>query len=79
MASESEDGSLLSGRNLIIDEGSFEESFLRCMVCREKFGKQDRIPKFLQCNHTFCLPCLRNVYIHADDGGLYTQEKNYLR
>ncbi|KAK6188761.1 hypothetical protein SNE40_004874 [Patella caerulea] len=34
----------------------FEEDFLSCLICFEKFNQ----PKTLPCLHTFCLDCLRS-------------------
>ena len=48
-------------RNLVVDEAAFEEQFLRCHICREKYDQTDKMPKSLPCNHTFCLPCLTQV------------------
>ncbi|ESO94016.1 hypothetical protein LOTGIDRAFT_153495 [Lottia gigantea] len=52
-------------RNLIVDSASFEEQFLRCQVCREKYDREARPPKSLPCNHTFCQPCLKQVFDHG--------------
>ncbi|XP_014783696.1 tripartite motif-containing protein 59 [Octopus bimaculoides] len=80
LAAMNEDNAVLSGRNLIIDESSFEENFLRCMICREKFSKQEHLPKFLQCNHTFCLLCLKNVLKHSNNNSQTLRpDKNILR
>lgn len=51
-------------RNLIVDEAAFEEQFLRCHICNEKYSQADRLPKSLPCNHTFCLTCLKSVFDH---------------
>lgn len=48
-------------RNLVVDEAAFEEQFLRCHICHEKFDQTEKAPKSLPCNHTFCLPCLKQV------------------
>lgn len=58
----SEDGD--NRRNLVVDEAAFEEQFLRCHICREKYDQDDKTPKSLPCNHTFCLPCLTQVFDH---------------
>lgn len=55
------DDSDANKRNLVVDEAAFEEQFLRCHICREKFDQNDKPPKSLPCNHTFCLPCLKQV------------------
>ncbi|RUS70698.1 hypothetical protein EGW08_021541, partial [Elysia chlorotica] len=54
-----------TGRSLIVDESFFEEQFLKCQVCHERFDQGDRAPKSLPCNHTFCLPCLTQIFDHA--------------
>lgn len=51
-------------RSLIVDEAAFEEQFLRCHICNDKFTQEERHPKSLPCNHTFCLPCLKQVFDH---------------
>lgn len=53
------------GRSLIVDEAFFEEQFLRCQVCHERFELNERAPKSLPCNHTFCFPCLTQIFDHA--------------
>ncbi|XP_052792661.1 RING finger protein nhl-1-like [Mya arenaria] len=52
-------------RNLVVDEGAFEEQFLRCHICREKYDQTEKPPKSLPCNHTFCLACLTQIYAHT--------------
>ncbi|KAK3099304.1 hypothetical protein FSP39_002383 [Pinctada imbricata] len=64
MATASEDATDSAKRSLIVDEAAFEEQFLRCHICHEKFNQEDRHPKSLPCNHTFCLPCLKQVFDH---------------
>ncbi|XP_046562005.1 LOW QUALITY PROTEIN: tripartite motif-containing protein 55-like [Haliotis rubra] len=54
-----------TGRSFIVDEATFEEQFLRCQICRDKFENEERPPKSLPCNHTFCLPCLKQVFDHS--------------
>lgn len=57
-----------SRRCFIVDESAFEEQFLRCHVCQEKFDQKERHPKALPCNHTFCLMCLKQVYDAGQQG-----------
>ncbi|XP_061179814.1 tripartite motif-containing protein 2-like [Saccostrea echinata] len=64
MASAGEDVADSVKRSLIVDEAAFEEQFLRCHICNEKYNQVERHPKSLPCNHTFCLPCLKQVFDH---------------
>ena len=50
-------------RNLIFDEERFEETFLKCLICREAYNDKEKIPKMLPCHHTFCLDCLCQVSV----------------
>lgn len=49
-------------RNLVFDEERFEETFLKCLICRENFDSSEKSPKMLPCHHTFCLDCLRQMF-----------------
>lgn len=49
-------------RNLVFDEERFEETFLKCMICRENFDEDEKLPKMLPCHHTFCLDCLKQMF-----------------
>ncbi|BFZ02354.1 hypothetical protein BsWGS_05393 [Bradybaena similaris] len=49
-------------RNLIFDEERFEETFLKCLICREMYNELDKLPKMLHCHHTFCMDCLYQMY-----------------
>ncbi|XP_076444329.1 tripartite motif-containing protein 59-like [Babylonia areolata] len=49
-------------RNLIFDEERFEETFLKCLICREAYNDKDKLPKMLPCHHTFCLDCLCQMF-----------------
>ncbi|XP_059140438.1 tripartite motif-containing protein 3-like isoform X2 [Physella acuta] len=49
-------------RNLIFDEERFEETFLKCLICREVYNEYDKLPKMLHCHHTFCMDCLFQMY-----------------
>ena len=60
----SKDVANITKRSLIVDEDAFEEQFLRCHICNERFDQGERSPKSLPCNHTFCLPCLKQVFDH---------------
>lgn len=54
-----------ANRSIVVDTAFFEEQFLRCQVCHERFDQSERSPKSLPCNHTFCLPCLTQIFDHA--------------
>uniref|UniRef100_A0A2C9L229 RING-type domain-containing protein n=1 Tax=Biomphalaria glabrata TaxID=6526 RepID=A0A2C9L229_BIOGL len=54
-----------TSRSLVVDEAVFEEQFLRCPVCHERYNQNELAPKSLPCNHTFCLPCLTQIYDHS--------------
>ncbi|XP_033749778.1 tripartite motif-containing protein 54-like [Pecten maximus] len=49
-------------RNIFLEEESFLETFLRCLICRELFNATDRPPKILPCHHTLCLQCTLRLY-----------------
>lgn len=54
-----------ANRSIVVDAAFFEEQFLRCSVCQESFNEMKRPPKSLPCNHTFCVPCLTQIFNHA--------------
>ncbi|KAK7115678.1 tripartite motif-containing protein 59-like isoform X3 [Littorina saxatilis] len=49
-------------RNLIFDEERFEETFLKCLICRESYNDKEKLPKMLPCHHTFCQECLCQMF-----------------
>lgn len=49
-------------RNLIFDEERFEETFLKCLICRESYNDKEKVPKMLPCHHTFCMECLCQMF-----------------
>lgn len=49
-------------RSIVLDEEVFEETFLRCMICRDRYEESVKVPKILPCHHSFCLPCLLQLY-----------------
>lgn len=49
-------------QKLILDELSFEQCFLRCVICKEKYDMKLRSPRLLPCHHTFCLSCILAIY-----------------
>ncbi|XP_064608353.1 E3 ubiquitin-protein ligase TRIM33-like isoform X2 [Liolophura sinensis] len=50
-----------SRHSLVLDEETFEEAFLRCAICRDRYESAEKVPKLLPCHHTFCLPCLTQM------------------
>lgn len=64
MATGGDGNSDANKRNLVVDEAAFEEQFLRCHICQEKYDQNEKPPKSLPCNHTFCLSCLKQVFDH---------------
>lgn len=49
-------------KNLVFDEERFEDTFLKCLICRETFDEDEKMPKMLPCHHTFCLDCLKQMF-----------------
>ncbi|KAH3843839.1 tripartite motif-containing protein 59-like isoform X2 [Dreissena polymorpha] len=49
-------------RNLVLDEERFEDTFLKCLICRENYDDDEKVPKMLPCHHTFCLDCLNQMF-----------------
>ena len=78
MATGSEDITDSAKRSLIVDEAAFEEQFLRCHICNEKFNQVERHPKSLPCNHTFCLPCLKQVFDHNQQNSRTRRQVTWL-
>lgn len=37
------------------------DKFLECVKCKQRFQKEDRPPRLLQCLHNLCTPCLKNI------------------
>lgn len=54
-------------QKIILDEEKFEYSFLRCMVCKEKYDMMERTPRLLPCHHAFCMSCLLALYQREED------------
>ncbi|CAI5445191.1 unnamed protein product [Caenorhabditis angaria] len=47
-----------------------------CKFCSNEFNDKDRIPKLLQCGHTFCSSCIRksvesNKFSYSGDGDVF--------
>lgn len=59
----------LSKRSMVLDEDRFEEQFLRCNICRERFNN-DMLPRMLPCHHSFCQRCICHLF------DLATEQKN---
>ncbi|XP_064609697.1 tripartite motif containing 13-like [Liolophura sinensis] len=69
MATSAVEDDSMARRSVVVDEEAFEEQFLRCNICHEKFNENERLPKSLPCNHTFCQPCLQRVFdMHEQTG-----------
>jgi hypothetical protein len=49
-------------RNFIVDEESFIETFLKCLICRELYDDIARPPKLLHCHHSLCLQCILLIF-----------------
>ncbi|KAK7478421.1 hypothetical protein BaRGS_00030346 [Batillaria attramentaria] len=52
----------LNKRSMVLDEETFEEQFLRCHVCKDRFNPT-RMPKLLPCHHSFCAICIAQLYL----------------
>ncbi|XP_041364788.1 tripartite motif-containing protein 2-like [Gigantopelta aegis] len=58
-----ESGAVQNKRSIVLDEDNFEDTFLRCMVCRDTFTiSETKTPKLLPCHHSFCVPCIQQLY-----------------
>ena len=51
----------LNKRSMVLDEEVFEDQFLRCHVCKDRFSPA-RMPKLLPCHHSFCCVCVAQLY-----------------
>ncbi|XP_061731628.1 RING finger protein 208-like [Nerophis ophidion] len=38
-----------------------EEDDMECVICFQTYCLQQRVPRMLHCNHTFCAPCLERL------------------
>lgn len=52
----------LNKRSMVLDEETFEDQFLRCHVCKDRFCPS-RMPKLLPCHHSFCSICISQLYL----------------
>ncbi|CAC5364895.1 TRIM2_3 [Mytilus coruscus] len=50
-------------RNIVLEECSFVEKFLKCIICEEIYNHDDRQPKLLPCHHTLCRICIIQMFI----------------
>ncbi|KAK5872762.1 hypothetical protein PBY51_013433 [Eleginops maclovinus] len=39
-----------------------EHEDLECVVCFNEYARRGRVPRVLHCGHTFCMPCLEQLY-----------------
>ena len=49
-------------QKLIFDEESFEHSFLKCPVCRDRYDLVEKSPRILPCHHSFCFSCITKCF-----------------
>ncbi|KAH3843842.1 hypothetical protein DPMN_117373 [Dreissena polymorpha] len=49
-------------QKIVLDEDQFEHSFLRCLVCQDRYNMTDRLPRLLPCHHAFCTKCVTSFY-----------------
>ena len=54
---------VLNKRSMVLDEEVFEDQFLRCHVCKDRFNSPARMPKLLPCHHSFCSVCIAQLYL----------------
>uniref|UniRef100_A0A0B7BA48 RING-type domain-containing protein n=1 Tax=Arion vulgaris TaxID=1028688 RepID=A0A0B7BA48_9EUPU len=51
----------LSKRSMVFDEDRFEDRFLKCSVCKDRFS-YGSLPRMLPCHHSFCQVCITHLY-----------------
>ncbi|XP_005088883.1 tripartite motif-containing protein 59 isoform X2 [Aplysia californica] len=56
----------LNKRSMVLDEDRFEEQFLRCNICKDRF-RNDSLPRMLPCHHSFCQKCIDHLYRLASE------------
>lgn len=58
---------VITAQKLIFDEDSFEQSFLKCSVCHERYNLVDKSPRLLPCHHSFCFACITKCFMKEVD------------
>lgn len=53
---------VITTQKLIFDEESFEQSFLKCSICHERYNHADKSPRLLPCHHSFCFACITKCF-----------------
>lgn len=51
----------LNKRSMVLDEDRFEELFLKCYICKERFTNTS-LPRMLPCHHSFCQSCITHLF-----------------
>lgn len=50
-------------RNIVLEEGTFVNKFLKCIICEKTYDNGDQQPKLLPCHHTLCRVCIIKLFI----------------
>ena len=53
---------IITAHKLIFDEESFEQSFLKCALCHERYNLFEKSPRLLPCHHSFCFECIQKCF-----------------
>ena len=53
---------VIVAQKLIFVEESFEQSFLKCPICRERYDISNKSPRILPCHHSFCFACITKCF-----------------
>lgn len=53
---------IITTSKLIFDEESFEQSFLKCSLCHERYNLFEKSPRLLPCHHSFCYDCVQKCF-----------------
>ncbi|CAG5127588.1 unnamed protein product [Candidula unifasciata] len=51
----------LNKRSMVLDEDRFEDLFLKCFICKERFTNTS-LPRMLPCHHSFCQSCINHLF-----------------